>query len=134
MGLRYLSRYADDKDYYITKNCDLNSLMNIQKDIENARKELAQLEMDIFNRVQQIQSIVHYKEIVCRRDKSYKGNIELKVYVNEYMVQDGVRLEKNNSVYGTHKQFKGNEKKQAIEYANQLKDIHHHKIIFQNWK
>jgi hypothetical protein len=134
MGLRYLSRYIDDKTYYIAKNCDFNSLMSIQKDIENARKELAQLEMDIFNRVQQIQNIVHYKEIVCIRSKSYKGNIELKVYINEYMAQDGIRLEKTNSVYGTHKQFRGNEKKQAIAYANELKSKHHHPIVFENWK
>ena len=134
MGLRYLSRYQDDKEYYITKNCDLKSLMKIQSDIEKAREELKQLEMDIYNRVQRIQNIVHYKEIACNRRKHYKGGIEITVYINEYMTQDGVRLEKTNTVYGTHKSFNGSQKKQAIAYANELKAIHHHPIVFINWK
>lgn len=134
MSLRHVDRYSQDRKYYIIDNCEMKSLLSIQTDIEKARLELKELEALIFSRVQEIQSIVHYKEIVCNRSKSYKGNIELKVYVNEYMVHDGVRLPKNNFIYGTHKEFKGNEKKAAIAYANELKAKHHHPIVFNNWR
>ena len=56
------------------------------------------------------------------------------MYINEYKTIDGERLNKNEMVYSTHKKFKGNEKKQAIAYANELKDKYHHTIVYDNWK
>ena len=134
MSLRHVSRYSEDTKYYINENCELSSLVSIQRDIDKAKAELKALEIAIFERVQQIQSIVHYKEIVCARSKNYKGKVEIKVHINEYMVQDGVRLTKNNFIYGTHKEFNGNEKKVAIAYANELKEKYHHPIVFTNWR
>ena len=126
MSIRYLKHVLEDPDYYINNCYDYESLLKVNKDIERAKQELAELEKLLYNQIQNAVKVVKYKEIIVRRHKQYKGNIEITVYVNEYQTIDGERLDKNNMVYSTHKKFKGNEKKQAVAYANELKDTCHH--------
>lgn len=134
MSIRYIRNVIDDPDYYINNCYDYESLLKVNKDIELAKQELAELEKLLYNQIQNAVKVVKYKEIIVRRHKQYKGNIEITVYVNEYMTIDCERLDKNNMVYSTHKKFKGNEKKQALQYAEELKNQHHLKIIYDNWK
>ena len=134
MSIRYIQHVVNDPDYYINNCYDYESLLKVNKDIEKAKAELTELEKLLYNQIQQAVKVVKYKEIIIRRHKQYKGNIEITVYVNEYQTIDGKRLDKNDMVYATHKKFKGNEKKQAIEYANELKSKHHLTVIYDNWK
>lgn len=134
MSIRYIQHAVNDPDYYINNCYDYESLLKVNKDIERAKQELAELEKLLYNQIQNAVKVVKYKEIIVRRHKQYKGNIEITVYVNEYMTIDGERLDKNNMVYSTHKKFKGNEKKQALQYAEELKNQYHLKIVYDNWK
>ena len=134
MSIRYIQHVLSDPDYYINNNYDYESLLKVSKDINKAKEELAELEKLLYTQIQNAVKVVKYKDIIARREKKYKGNIELTVFVREYSMVDGVRLNKNNMIYGTHKSFKGNEKKQAIKYADELKDKYHLNIIYDNWK
>lgn len=134
MSMRYLVRVIDDIDYHVNNNYDYTSLLKINSDIEKAKQEILRLEQMIYNQIQHAVKVVKYREIVVRRYKPYQGNIELTVFINEYMSIDGERLPKNEMVYATHKKFKGTEKKLAISYANELKGKYHHPIIFDNWR
>lgn len=134
MSIRYLKHVLDEPDYYINNCYDYESLLKVNKDIESAKREIAELEKLIYNQIQQVVKVVKYREIIIRRYKPYQGNIELTVFINEYMSIDGDRLPKNEMVYSTHKKFKGTEKKLAIAYANELKDKYHHPIVYDNWK
>ena len=134
MSIRYLKHVLEDQDYYINNCYDYESLLKVNKDIESAKREIAELEKLIYNQIQQAVKVVKYREIIIRRHQQYRGNIEITVYINEYKTIDGERLNKNDMVYSTHKKFKGNEKKQAIAYANELKDKYHHPIVYDNWR
>lgn len=134
MSIRYIQHVVNDPDYYINNCYDYESLLKVNKDIERAKQELAELEKLLYNQIQNAVKVVKYKEIIARRYKPYQGNIELTVFINEYMTIDGERLPKNEMVYSTHKKFKGNEKKQALQYAEELKNKHHLKIVYDNWK
>lgn len=134
MSIRWLQNVLTDTDYYI-KNCyDEKALLKISADIEKARQELKDLEMMIFEQVGKCSQVVEYKEIIVNRRKSYKGGIEITVYVNKYKLLNGERLKKDESIYGTHKRFNGSEKKQAVAYANELKNQYHVNIIYENWR
>lgn len=134
MSIRYLKHVLEDPDYYINNCYDYESLLKVNKDIESAKREISELEKLIYNQIQQAVKVVKYREIIVRRHRQYRGNIEITVYINEYQTIDGERLKKNDMVYSTHKKFKGNEKKQAIAYANELKEKYHHPIVYDNWK
>ena len=134
MSIRYLTRVIDDIDYHVKNNYDYTSLLKINDDIEKAKQEILRLEQMLYNQIQHAVKVVRYREIVIRRYKPYQGNIEITVFINEYMSIDGERLPKNEMVYVTHKKFKGTEKKQAVSYAKELKDKYHHPIIYDNWR
>ena len=134
MSMRYLIRVIDDIDYHVNDNYDYTSLLKINDDIEKAKQEILRLEQMIYNQIQHAVQVVRYREIVVRRYKPYQGNIELTVFINEYMSIYGERLPKNETVYATHKKFKGNEKKKAIAYANELRTTYHHPIVYDNWR
>ena len=113
MSIRYIQHVLSDPDYYINNCYDYKSLIKVSADIERAKKELAELETLIYNQIQNAVRVVKYKEIIVRRHKQYKGNIEITVYLNEYSTLDGERLNKSEMVYSTLKKFRGNEKKKA---------------------
>jgi len=134
MSIRYLQRIIEDKEYYITNNWNENELFKIQADILKAREELKELEAEIAKQYNKTQQIVKYKEIIVSRHKPYRGNIEIIVHVNEFKMLDGVRLDKNEMIYKTHKKFQGNERKHAFEYANQLRKEYPVNIIKRGFK
>lgn len=133
MSIRWLKNVIDDKDYYIGKCCDKSSLLKINADIEQARNELKELERMIAERYVMIDRIIEYKEVILQRNKPYRGNVELVVYIRVFKTIDGQRLDKTEMVYGTHKRFKGNERKQAKAYADELSKANHCKIILENF-
>ena len=133
MSLRYMDRILQDKDYYIINQYDIKDLLKLSTDINKAREELKELELLIYDQVQKASATVEYKEIIVNRRKAYKGNIEISVYLNTFKLLDNVRV-KSTMVYGTSKQFGGNEKKAALAYAETLRVKHNCKIDLINWK
>lgn len=133
MSIRWLRNVIDDKDYYINNCCNKDSLLKINADIEQARKELKELEQLVAERYIMIDRIIEYKEVMFQRNKPYRGNVELVVYVRVFKTIDGQRLDKTEIVYGTHKKFKGNERKLAKAYADELSKANHCKIISENF-
>lgn len=134
MSISYLKYVNEDMELYIDGSTDEKDLMRTYEKIVVARKELDEMERRIYHRINEIQNIQKYKEIVVRRNKNYSsGKIEITVGVFEYKTLNGERVGSSYSI-GHHEKFNGNEKKKAIEFSEKLKKESHLLIRFENWK
>ena len=75
MSIRYLKHVLEDQDYYINNCYDYESLLKVNKDIESAKREIAELEKLIYNQIQQAVKVVKYREIIIRRHQQYRDII-----------------------------------------------------------
>jgi hypothetical protein len=133
MSISYLKYVNENMDYYINQSTDEKDLMRTYEKITEARKELDEMERRIYLRINEIQNIQKYKEIVVRRNKNWSGKVDIFVGVFEYKSLDGERVGNSYSI-GKHEKFNGNEKKKAIEFANELKATYRIPVVFENWK
>jgi len=116
-----ISKIVDMKDVEYIENACKESI----KAIENIRKEL-------FNQVQNLQEMRIEKQIIVRRRKEYRGNIEISVYINHKHILGNYI--KEDMQHQTYKRFNGKEKKAALKYADELKKQYNYIIIKDNWK
>ena len=120
--LKHVARYHDDMDYYINKNVDIKELERFSQDIEQCRKELAELEQAIYKRYNEL-SQVYYKHVVNhnknRNRYSTDKRVTIEVSLQKESYIDGVK-QKSEHVNGKSKSFSYIDKKQAEQYAADL--------------
>lgn len=125
--LKHVARYHEDMDYYINKNVNVKELERFSLDIEQCRKELAELEQAIYKRYNEL-SQVYYKHVVNHNKNRNRYSTDKRVTIDVSLQKesyiDGVK-QKSEHVYGKSKSFSYQDKKQAEQYAADLAKEYH---------
>ena len=114
----------------IKETLTLENLMKYEKYCKEALQEIATIRQEIADQIPKLQEVQTKKYISVERRKEYDGKV--KVYVKlatEHKLDAYV-----SNDYSNYKTFSGNEKKQALEYAETLRKKYGYGVIKKNWK
>lgn len=119
----------------IEKYTSMDSVIRLQRAIETAKKEIAIMESKLYNQVQLLQTMQTTRQILITRraERWGKGKVEITVRVNEIKTLDS-GYSYTDHIYKTYQKFNGNQKKDAIAYAQELKKKYNCEIVKENWK
>lgn len=129
----FYTKLDRESDEDISHYMDIKSVESLEEACKEAIEDIQNIRKLLYEQVQKIHNISITKTVQVDRRKTYKNSIEIAVYINELKEIEGHSY--NYRIYDTHKKFKGNEKKQALAYAEELKKQHNiNQIIKNNWK
>ena len=104
--------------------------MAYEKDCQDAEKAIKEIRQEIAHQVQQLQRVETTQYISVERIKPYNGNVEVIVKLQiEYTLDKHTRTDHKD-----YKRFTGLEKKQALQYAEELRNKYKLGIIKKNWR
>ena len=127
-----LRRLFDIDNDYIKTMLDIKDIIGVEKYCIEAEACIKEIRDLLAEQVKRMQEIEEEKYIIVDRRKSYYNNIEVTVRVQ--LSRKLGDYKRTSDVDNTYKLFTGKEKKQALEYAEELRKKYSLRIIKNNWK
>lgn len=114
----------------IKQTLNINNLMSYEEYCKEAEAEIIKVRQEIAEQIPRLQNIKTKNYIEVERVKGYDKKVCIYVrLMTETRLDDYVRYNNTDS-----KTFGGNEKKQALEYAEVLRKKYGYGITKINWK
>jgi hypothetical protein len=128
-----LNRLYNTSEKEISEIIDIKDILKIESYCKEAEEAIKAIRQKLFEQTQRLQEIKIEKYILIRRRADwYNKRIEITVFVETKKIL--ADYESTDMIYNTHQKFNGNQKKQALQYAEELKKQYNLKIVKENWK
>ncbi len=119
------------RDGEIETYTSMDSINRLEKACKEAIDAIASIRAKLYKQTQKI-SVMDIKKTVCIERYKERPRVIIDVYVKEERILSDFTY--SGRVFNTTKQFKGNEKKQALAYADELsRNYNIYTITKENW-